>query len=843
MTKRRCHTGKERHFSARKADLRGNVDFSVPGGLDGNEVVEIIRRVNHPVRLDDLLRLLDLSRREKTPLGKMLDLLEAEGRVLRLHGGRWIAAEQASLITGTLSIQRSGAGFVTPDTVDQKDQHGYRKQSSDIFVRAELLGDAWHGDRVEVVLQPGSERKRKGVRHAARSTEGRIVRVLERGLKEIAAHATRRTSIRGLLCRPADPRLNFILDTDLSALAEQPVPGELLLIRPEEKQRPGIWSGVALSSLGREDDASVQERLTKLNHQIPLEFPPNVLAAARILENVNDRDGLPLCGDVGTAPSSASLPFASSGKRQDLRGIPFVTIDGEDARDFDDAIYVQPILHGGMAVWELWVAIADVSHFVRTGSVLDREARERGNSCYFPTSVEPMLPEILSNGLCSLRPGEDRLVMAARIRFDEHGEPRSSVFFPGLIRSRARLTYEAVQAAFDNEKGGETAGKDGRRERSDSRENSVSLEADTKAEGILAAHPWLADAYRLAGLLWGRRLERGSLDFDLPEARYVVSDGRVTNLVRRERFFAHRLVEEFMLAANEAVARFLTQKGIPFPCRIHPAPDPDRLRSLFRTLLATGLFSEPELAQWNQREETPDPGSLRGILEEAKGTPREDIVGRLVLRSMMQARYSPEVGEHFGLASACYCHFTSPIRRYADLLVHRALHHALGAEQPVVSGGKLLAFTDQCNARERVATDAEREVVRRFACLLLRERAGETFSGTVSGVTEFGFFVELEAMPVEGMVRLEALRYDWFEYDPDRQSLTGVGTGRRFQLGQRMVVRLVDVHIGRLEINLEPVESKGTGKRSRPGHSSGVRARKEPRLVWERNAFSHRRKR
>ncbi len=832
--KQKRRAGKDR-VQEHKDGPRRSVFPPVPGGLDGDEVAAVIRKVNHPVRLDDLLRFLDLSRRDRKSLDQVLADLASEGRIMRLHGGRWVAAEQVSLIVGTLSVQRSGAGFVTPDLPEQPGRRGRSMATADIFVRAGLLGDAWHGDRVEVMLQPGSTRREKNGTHAGHGPEGRIVRVIERGMKEIAAYATRRASAQGLLCRPADPRLDFVLDADVSALAAFPAPGELLLVRPGEKQGAGVWGGVALTSLGREDDAAVQERLTKLNHRIPLEFPPNVLAAARTLENVNDRDGLPPADAVEAFPSPSALPSVSTGRRQDLRGIPFVTIDGEDARDFDDAIHVAPVRNGGAVVWELWVAIADVSHFVRAGSVLDREARERGNSCYFPTSVEPMLPEILSNGLCSLRPGEDRLVLTARIGFDGRGEARASAFFPGLIRSRARLTYEEVQAAFDGaeQESPVTCG------------GQASSRVQGKGEGgLLTSHAWLRDAYLLAERLRERRIERGSLDFDLPEARYVVSGGRVSDIVRRERLFSHRLIEEFMLAANEAVARFLIGKGIPFPSRIHPAPDPDRLRTLFRTLAATGLVSPERLAEWRRRGEGPDPGSLRTILEEAKGTPRESLVGRLVLRSMMQARYSPEPGEHFGLASECYCHFTSPIRRYADLLVHRALCHALGEEQPVVAGGKLLAFTDQCNARERAATDAEREVARRFACLLLRDRAGEIFAGTISGITEFGFFVELETMPVEGMVRLEAMRDDWFEYDEDRQTLTGVGTGRRFQLGQRMTVRLVDVHVGRLEINLEPADATGTERQSRPRRFSGAGARREHPSKQGRNGFSrHRRRR
>lgn len=903
--------------------------LSVAGGLDAIEVVELMSRVQHPVRLDDLIRFLDLSRRDKQALEELLDALQAQGRVLRLRGGKWVAAAQANVITGVLSIQRSGAGFVTPDTLSVADTvekaeaadndeniglsgtpgktESFRKVGAsgrnrtgmqpDIFIPPGFLGDAWHGDRVEVVTQaPLRQNTRRGGRETrnsqGRSPEGRIVRVLERRQKELAVYATRRGTARGMLCRPADPRLDFLLDVDVSGLTGVPKTGELLLVTPGEKIDDGLWTGVAQVSLGLEEDASVQERLVKLNHAIPLDFPPNVLAEAVELEQrafgpaglhgmaaqgdvseetAEDLDGFRPLADIAFAPPLSAISTVSTARRQDLRGVPFVTIDGADARDFDDAVFVTPVAHASSPAvkWELWVAIADVSHFVRPdrkpGAALDREARERGNSYYFPTSVEPMLPEVLSNGLCSLRPGEDRLVMTARIGFDERGVPRCSAFFPGVIRSRARLTYEGVQAVLPDDP--------------DSPTEKVLVSPEYVVP--LEVHPHIKDAATLARLLRHQRQERGSLDFDLPEAQFVVdrASGRVTNILRRERLFSHRIIEECMLAANEAVARFLTEKGLPFPYRVHPAPDPERLTRLFRTLATTDLAQVGHLAtlfatpgkgrvsatgmsggsgkrgqsgqsgSHGQRRSEPEnainPDLLREILAQSAGTPQEYLVGRLVLRSMMQARYSPEPEAHFGLASACYCHFTSPIRRYADLLVHRALGFALGSSRtPVLAGQKLLAVTDQCNARERAATEAEREIARRLGCLLLQERVGETFTGVISGVTDFGFFVEFDAMPVEGMVRLDSFQDDWFEYDADRQELLGVSTGRRFRLGQAVSVRLADVHLGRLEVNLELLSTAtDTARKSSSRRSAGGRAEKGAAQERGRNGFSPRRKR
>lgn len=778
-------------------------------GLERSEVLNLFARIAHPLRLDDLLRYLDLSRRAKDSLLNLLSKLEDEGRLLRLSGGRWTDAGKAPLLSGVLSVQRSGAGFVTPDKKpgDASAHTGQR----DIFIHPSAMGDAWHGDRVEILSQLPNRAGRgpRGVSGRPASPEGRIVRVLERGQKELAVHVLRQDRAmreEGVaLCRPADPRFAFLVLADISALPEPPKTGELLLVVPGERNEgttrngESVWQGVARLSLGREDDVAVQERLVKINHLIPLDFPANVLAeAAGLGTSLDGLPEVPAEGPAGAGEDAASrIPFRSTPKRQDLRGLPFVTIDGEDARDFDDAVHVVRLPSG----WELWVAIADVGWFVHPGSALDKEARDRGNSCYFPASVEPMLPEALSNGLCSLRPDEDRLVMAARIAFDSRGNYREAAFFPGLIRSRARLTYEEVQAAFDLEEERKT-------------------DQHKPGSDLLARLPGLLEAKELALLLKKQREARGSLDFDIPEARFIVdpASGRVLEVRRRERLFAHRLIEECMLAANEAVARYLTEQGTPFPYRVHPAPDPERLETLFRTLAATGLA--PRLATPAQEDTNAETAKrLCRVLAESRGAPHEYLVNRLMLRAMMQARYSPDNDGHFGLASPCYCHFTSPIRRYADLLTHRALRIALGGENAghsIPSGQKLLAVCDQCNGRERTATEAEREIARRLGCLVLREHVGETFAGIISGVSDFGFFVELAAMPVEGMVRLDSLD-DLFEYDADRQELLGLVSGLRFRLGDAVTVRVADVNVGRLEINLDlPLVAEGRHRGKNP---------------------------
>lgn len=802
----------------------GKPDLPVVQGADPDEVLKLFAKTGRPLHLDEILRFLDLSRREKKALRALLDALAARGRVLRLSGGRWADASLAPRITGVLSIQRSGSGLVTPECSSATSGNRSRR-GPDIFIHPLALGDAWHGDTVEVLVQPAAgalssssalqgrrARAPRAVRSRGRETgrstpssgplgaflhpEGRILRVIRRGTRELAVHVAGAPDAAGrVLCRPADPRFAFTVLADVAALPAAPTIGELLLVRPEDDPAPGAEPrhlrhegqpaclATARASLGRENDVAVQERLVKLNHLIPSEFPANVLAEAEAAPRATG------------APASAARdapPFRSTAARQDLRALPFVTIDGADARDFDDAICVVRRGDG----WELWVAIADVSHFVRPGSALDREARERGNSCYFPASVSPMLPEILSNDLCSLRPDEDRLVMTVRLRFNAAGAPEGAAFFPAWIRSRARLTYEETQAAFDAadaETGAPSSAGEG--------EAHASAEPD-----LLRRFPGLGHARDLARALRARREAAGALDFELPEPEFIIDrgSGRLVAIRRRERLEAHRLIEACMLAANEAVARRLMEQGAPFPYRVHPAPDRDRLETLFRTLNAAGLIPQdmnaPRTTEGTAR-------ALGRIVREARGGPHEFLVNRLVLRAMMQARYAPEAEGHFGLASTAYCHFTSPIRRYADLMTHRALRFTLDGSGPIPAGRKLLAVCDRCNAQERAATEAEREIGRRLGCLLLRDRVGEGFTGIVSGLSPFGLFVELDAAPVEGMIRVESLD-DLFDYDQERQELIGLRQGRRFHLGQRVRTRLADVHMGRLEITLTLVSTR-----------------------------------
>ncbi|CAK7010481.1 MAG: Ribonuclease R [Desulfovibrio sp.] len=699
-------------------------------------LTRLLKEVHKPLKIDDFLRILALPRKQKKGLESILHRLADSGTVMRLAGGGYTLASALKTVTGTLSVQRSGVGFVKVDAPGR----------GEVFISDHQMGQAWHGDRVAVVLFPDKRGKNR---------DGRIVNVLERAVTELVVRVVRNLKDGTVLCEPTDTRIRAMFLADASEYDEKPARDSLLRVRVGESKGPELWEAVITAMLGDEDDSSVQEELVKANHAIPRDFPPAALKEA--------------------AAFPAMPGEASFADRRDLSHLPFVTIDGATAKDFDDAVYVEKTKNG----YTLYVAIADVAHYVRPGSALDAEAYLRGNSYYFPRSVEPMLPEALSNGLCSLNPRVPRLVMTAEIGFSSTGVPVRESFYAAHIASAARLTYDQV------------------------RDGVILDEPETRKE-LGANLPMLKTALTLAHVLADARKARGSLDFEIPEPECVFDeDGHIVALKPRESHFAHKLIEEFMVAANEAVARFLTDRDIPLLYRAHPAPDPDKLENLFLVLSMTGLL--PPAMQMRKRGGTPpSPAQLQALLDSAKGTPHEYLVSRVALRAMMQAGYTPELEGHFGLASDCYCHFTSPIRRYADLIVHRSLKNALNApDKTRLPGRKALKdIADHINSTERTAMEAEREMYKRMSVSLMAEHVGEEFPGVISGLTEFGIFVELDTMMAEGMVRLMDLSDDYYIYYPDKHELRGERTGRTFKLGQNVTVGVRDVSLARLEINL-----------------------------------------
>jgi ribonuclease R len=726
--------------------------------LSKHVVMQEFKDAGRPLARGELLKRLGLKKSEKEELLPILGELESEGKIMRIRGGTFGLVSNMNLTTGTLEVQRSGVGFVIPED----------KRRKDIFISPGNMDDAWHGDKVAAAVFPGKGR--------GKNPEGRVARVLERGLRKVPCRVLKNLGRKSSLCRPTDPKLGFNLLVDTGPLTDKPAPGEVLFAEPGDKLESGLWAAKGEELLGEEEDVEVQEKLVKASHGVPQEFPRKALEQA---------------ADLPEEPAEADFRG-----REDLRGLELVTIDGAKAKDFDDAVYVEKAGKG----FRLIVAIADVAHYVAPGSPLDREALERGNSYYFPQSVEPMFPEALSNGLCSLNPNVPRLAVCAEIDFDGAGRPRDERFYPAVIKSHARLTYSQVQRAlFENNQ-----------------------DERMRLEPLL---PMLGDCEALARKLSERRKERGSLDFDLPEPEILFNIyGEATDIRPRPRNFAHQIIEEFMIAANEAVARRLENAGNPCLFRVHPEPDREKLRNLFKMLEGTEL-----------RAEVPkevNPKSIQALLQAAEGTNMEFLVNRLVLRSMMQAEYDPRNIGHYGLASECYCHFTSPIRRYADLLNHRSLKSLL-AGKGAPRTGDLSAVGNQISKLERKAMEAEREILKRLTILFLRDKVGESFTGVINGVSDFGFWVELEEVMAEGLVRLSTISDDYYVYLADRMELVGERTGRRFRLGRQVKVRLADVNLPRLEVNLELLESEEEASRkrekSRKRRKPGGRSRKQGR--------------
>ena len=512
-------------------------------------------------------------------------------------------------------------------------------------------------------------------------------------------------------------------------------PGELVVAEVLPKSRLGLPQAAIVERLGDMASPRTFSLVAIHTHGIPTEFPAEAIAEAE-----------------------AARPVELDG-REDLRDLPLVTIDGADARDFDDAVWAEAD-RGEEGGWHAVVAIADVAHYVRPGSALDREARRRGNSVYFPDRVVPMLPEALSNDLCSLRPNEPRACVAVHLRIDADGRLRSHRFVRGLMRSAARLTYEQVQAAIDG--------------------------SPDEAAGPLV-EPVIRPLYGVFAALNRARAARGTLDLDLPERQVLLgADGRIDRVVPRRRYDSHRLIEELMIAANVAAAESASDRQMPCLYRIHDAPDPAKVEALRPVLDSLGL----KLA----RGQVLKPRHFNDIIGKVEGTPHAPMVHDLILRSQAQAQYRPENIGHFGLALRRYAHFTSPIRRYADLVVHRALIEALrlGPGGHRQETGGLDEMGEHLGTTERRAAVAERESMDRYTAAYLSERIGTEVSGRIGGVTRFGLFVSLTETGADGLVPISTLPTDFYDHDTRSHALVGRRWGRIYRLGESVRVRIVE---------------------------------------------------
>nr|WP_225937743.1 ribonuclease R [Myxococcus sp. RHSTA-1-4] len=678
-----------------------------------------------------------------------------EERFGRRGGG--FAGDALNTVEGTLHVHRDGYGFV----------HPLAGEGENIFLPPGEAQRALDNDRVvvEVSGRPGRY-------------EGRLVRVVDRR-RELAV-GTYVEQGRHALVYPTDTSLPGPIRVPFTQMAQE---GDLVKVRlgvgahlldPDR----GLFGEVA-GSLGKPGEPSAEVLGTAFSQGFSDEFPPEAMDEAdRYAVTVTEEE-------------------ARGEGRRDLRSMPLITIDGEDARDFDDAVYAESQGDG----WRLVVAIADVSHYVRRGSALDTEALRRATSVYLPNRVLPMLPERLSNGICSLRPEEDRLCMVADMTFDRHGQRRSYALYPAVMRSAARCTYNEVQDVLDGK--------------------------DVPHRNAFKAH--FEQLMALARALMKMRKDRGAIDFDLPEHKVVLGkDGLPERMEKHERKDSHRLIEECMLAANEAVARFFQDEGLPTVYRFHGEPDPEKLATFAALAEAYGF---------KLRFEDGVPSKeLDAFISQLSGHPEQRALNQLLLRSMMQAVYTASRVGHYGLAAEHYLHFTSPIRRYPDLLVHRLLkaHWARHGKKPSEAmlereEAQLEDMAMQSSERERAAMQVEREVVSFYACLLMKDRVGEEFAATVAAITDFGFFVELDEEHVEGLVKAETLGPGG-KLDKLTHALV-YANGRRVRVGQRLRVRLASVNVTARKMDFEALQFDGEAPLSRAEMGAPHRRR-----AWEAEA-------
>jgi ribonuclease R len=692
------------------------------------ELLQRLQDEGQPMLLEELMQAFELKgARLRSSLQDTLNRMVRAGQIIENRRGEYCLTEKLELITGTVLGHRDGFGFVLRDDAGE-----------DAWLSPREMRSLFDGDRVAIRI---SGRDRRG------KPEARVVEILERGVQEIAGQFIRERGI-GIVV-PDNPKIphRVLIPEGESASAK---PGQVVVAHildyPTEVQQP---TGRVVRIIGAIDQKGMATDIAIHAYAIPNVWPDEVERRVRAFRK--------------------SVPAADKGGRVDLRDLPLVTIDGADARDFDDAIYCEPTGHG----WRLLVAIADVGHYVQPGSETDREAVRRGTSVYFPDRVVPMLPEVLSNGLCSLNPKVDRLCMVCDMRIDAKGQVAKAEFLEGLMRSAARLTYSEVN-------------------------DYLTGAARSSVEKSL--HGPLSSLHELYKALASVRHRRGAIELDIPQTRIELnSGGEVERILTVARNDAHRLIEECMIAANVQAAMFLKKHRIQGLYRVHAKPDPDRFDDLRQYLLGLGLkVPHPDHVE---------PRHYNQMIMQVRDRPDVQSISIAMLRSLMHAEYTPANIGHFGLALDAYAHFTSPIRRYPDLLVHRAIRH-------ILQGGKAgnYRYTAHemerlgtiCSAHERRAEDATRDVEARLKCQFMEDKVGLEYDGVITGVTNFGVFVQLADLQIDGLVHVSSLLNDYYHYEAATQSLVGERSRSRYRLGEplRVVVSKVDAENRRIDFRL-----------------------------------------
>ncbi len=665
-----------------------------------------------------IAKALDLSEEHASnALHRRLLAMVRDGQLLRGRRGDYAPVQKLDLIPGVVMANAEGYGFMRPDAGGEN-----------LYLSPQQMRSVLHGDRV---LASVVDQDRRG------RVQGAIVEVLQRRTPRLVGRVLVENGVT--LVTPDDRRLH----QDVMILPEQTQGAQTGQIVVAEITDPPSTChgplGVIRAVLGERLQPSLLVDMAIASHELPQAWPEAALREA-----------------------TAALPEVTAAQcegRVDLRKLPLLTIDGSDARDFDDAVYAAPRRGGG---WRLLVAIADVAHYVPVGSALDREAFERGTSVYFPGFVIPMLPETLSNGICSLNPGVDRLCMACDMTIDAEGTVRKSKFYPAVMHSHARLTYDKVWQA-------------------------VGLKHDDACEEVADVLRSLESLYALYQALVNQRRLRGAIDFETPEVKFRLDgDGNVAMIGVVQRHDGHKLIEECMIAANVQAALFLEKKKVPVLFRAHEPPPKEKYENLQQFLREFKLRMPPmnELL----------PGDFSDMLRMVRDRPERELIQSVLLRAQSMAGYQPDNRGHFGLALTAYTHFTSPIRRYPDLLVHRAIRSAVARDKTAknrYTATEMSAIAQHCSQRERRAEEAERDVDERFKCAWMSKHVGECFTGVVTGVTSFGLFVELEQSRVSGLVHISQLGNDYYHFYPQQHLLEGERSGSRFRLGDRVRVQVL----------------------------------------------------
>ncbi|MGH8560036.1 MAG: ribonuclease R [Methylococcales bacterium] len=705
-------------------------------------ILRLLKNKGIPLTHEELAEQLGLTGDEDLEaLRRRLRAMERDGQVLKNRNRCYCVINRTDLISGRIIGHSDGFGFLRPD-----------EGGEDLFLSPREMRALLHGDRAVMRVKGLDRRGRK---------EGALVEVLERNTQQVVGRLYIEGGVNFVV--PDNKKISqdiLIADSCLGGASHGQIVVAAILEQPSKRNRP---IARVIEVLGDHMAPGMEIEMALRSHDLPFQWPEQVVEEVEGLNSV--------------------VTIDETSERTDLRNIPLVTIDGEDARDFDDAVYCKRTPKG----WRLLVAIADVSHYVAPDSGLDREAANRGTSVYFPEQVIPMLPEALSNGLCSLVPDEDRFCMVCELLVSHEGTIYRSRFFDAIMRSHARLTYNQVARILFDQNG----------------------ELIKRFKPLVSR---LKELYELYRILRVRREERGAMDFDTQESMIVFgSERKIEKIIPLVRNDAHRLIEECMLAANCAAANFLEKKKMPRLLRVHEGPNDEKLADL-RVFLG-------ELGLAIGGGDKPQPHDYMTLIRQVAERLDRHLIQTVLLRSLSQAVYSTEQKGHFGLALDAYTHFTSPIRRYPDLIIHRAIRHCIRDKKPsnfVYSHSDLAISGEHCSMTERRADEATRDVISWLKCEYMLDKIGEQFEGVISGVTSFGFFVELCEVFVEGLVHISALRRDYFHFDPTCRRLEGERSGVKYRLGDTVHVVVVRVDLDERKIDFDLAEApKKTKRRAR----------------------------